>query len=241
MRLLDFKIKNFKSFKNETKFEFKNKISFLLGINGSGKSNFLDAIKYFYSNEKIEHKKFAYIGDEENQSSILLSLHLQIDDDIKKIMHEKIINLFFSDINVIENRINSYFSSIALNQDVGSLIDLLKNYVKSFLENIDDVSFVKEIKKNNENILYVQFQQKDSSSFLTNLKKNIILFYEKKIKRKFSINSEILDMKNIFPNNAQFSSVINNFNDFLSSQKNWIIDEFLKIHLDFRSMIEIHY
>ena len=54
MKLKRLKVKNVKSFRNETEFNFHNDFNILIGTNGGGKSNLLDIIsmglKYFLFN-----------------------------------------------------------------------------------------------------------------------------------------------------------------------------------------------
>lgn len=54
MKLI-YKIKRFRSISNEIDFTLlSTKLNIILGINGSGKSNILDAIKWFSGNKLID-------------------------------------------------------------------------------------------------------------------------------------------------------------------------------------------
>lgn len=240
MELINFKVKNFKSFKDEVVFEFKNNISFLLGLNGSGKSNFLEAIKCFNSESEIDFKKYSYVGDEEKtQENILLSFCIKNSKELTEKISQKILKIFENKIIEFENNFKQHCN---LKNYENGLIELFKKNLNNFLEKVSEFTFVKEVNEKSKNFSYTVFNSKKEDFFISTFMKNLINHFDKNGGTKISINKNILEIKNLQPVNIQTVNTLTSFSNYLKSSTIWVEEkENIKLFLDFTNLINIHY
>lgn len=149
MKLI-YKIKRFRSISNEIDFTLlSTKLNIILGINGSGKSNILDAIKWFSGNKLIDDNNIKTLKTEHHPDYNLLNLTLD-DTEI----------LFYDDLDSSEvEKIKKKLEQIGINLEKEELSRNFRRYKDSFYLDyhvsegkLTDIAYIK-------NLIYSTFSE----------------------------------------------------------------------------------
>lgn len=127
MKINWIKIQNFKSIKNEVVIDNLKQINALIGLNGSGKSNILEAIYSVCSCSNIEYNKFANF-DLQNFTDIPIKIEICLEPNFKN-LDNQLMKIFFHNLMRKVN-ILLPFSSLHVKEYWKLMDEFIINFVK---------------------------------------------------------------------------------------------------------------
>lgn len=127
MRIKEVKLNNIRSFKDSSVLELCPNTNVIIGMNGSGKSNILSAIKYLFSHNARssleERQSFIYEGSHNSELTGVIEIKFENEDGkfpadseftIKKEISLKKEEYFLNDKNITKEELNALFESSGL-------------------------------------------------------------------------------------------------------------------------------
>ncbi|MGL6125002.1 MAG: AAA family ATPase [Metamycoplasmataceae bacterium] len=145
------KIRNFKSIRDEITIDLKENFNFMLGLNGVGKSNIIEAINFINEKDKsIKYKNYSHHDDIDDSNDISISYYLN--------------NFTNSDINELNNIIKEPFIQRGF---LG--MEILPRIGEIFKEYIDEITF-KIVKFLDCGIFFVNFSLSKKNEKVISLK-----------------------------------------------------------------------